>query len=163
MIASFTGGHAFLSNFAPTPFAYPQLTERFAMPTAEHAYQASKAQTEAEMERIATAPTPGEAKARGRATPLPPWWQARSRAVMLDVLLAKFASPGLAAALAATGSQTLVEGNRWGDVWWGAVRPGRTSGRDEPLPWWGDHFGDEGYLGHNWLGRLLMMTREVLS
>jgi predicted NAD-dependent protein-ADP-ribosyltransferase YbiA (DUF1768 family) len=58
-------------------------------------------------------------------------------------VLAKFEQfPYLAAKLIETGTATLVEGNHWGDTFWGV-----------------DH--EQG--GENHLGKILMAVREALS
>lgn len=163
MISSFTRDYAWLSNFWIEPFAHPYLPGLYAN-SAEHAFQAMKAADRRERLAILNTPSPAEAKRLGRRTQLPPWWQARSRAIMLDVLLAKFALTDLSRQLIATGQQTLIEGNHWGDTWWGAVREGQR-GWESGLPWWHEpgEASDDVLAGHNWLGRCLMMTREVLA
>ena len=60
---------------------------------------------------------------------------------MRDVLRLKFADEVMAAKLLATGDAELVEGNTWGDRFWGV----------------------SGGNGLNWLGRLLMEVRSDLK
>jgi predicted NAD-dependent protein-ADP-ribosyltransferase YbiA (DUF1768 family) len=61
--------------------------------------------------------------------------------VMRDLIAQKFAvGSELADRLLATGDQELVEGNTWGDTFWGVC---------------------DG-VGENWLGRLLMERRAAL-
>lgn len=164
MITSFTGPYAFLSNFSPHPVLLPGLSD-IPFATAEHAFQAAKTSDPAGRAYIVCAPTPGEAKARGRRVPLSPGWDQVRRRVMMDVILAKFGGELLAARLAATAPHVLVEGNHWGDAYWGAVRASQAvmlpPGAGEPPVW---RAGASLYLaGHNWLGRILMMTRELIS
>lgn len=158
-ITSFSGPYRFLSNFAETPFSYAGVR----WPTAEHCYQAGKSPAQGGW--IAEAPTPGEAKRRGRAIIARPDWDQVKRRVMLQVVLAKFCDPDLAQLLAATGGADLVEGNHWGDEFWGAVHPDTLLKRPQPipqLPVWG--LGTEQpYIGRNWLGRILMMVRDVMA
>jgi ribA/ribD-fused uncharacterized protein len=162
VITSFTGQYGFLSNFHPAPFYLPgQLTY---WKTAEHCFQACKAPTLAKMEWIASADSPAEAKSRGRSVALPGNWESQKRAVMLSIVLAKFTAHGneqLRERLKATGPAVLVEGNRWGDDYWGAV-PGAI-GAPHPCPVWVATPDDPSYVlyGHNWLGRILMMVRDV--
>lgn len=64
--------------------------------------------------------------------------------VMEDILRAKFEDEGMRARLLGTGDQCLIEGNTWGDTYWGMVR--------DPLDC-------EIWIGENWLGVLLMKIR----
>ena len=136
-ISSFRGPHAFLSNFHPSPI---RVGERTA-PTVEHAFQAAKTFDDEKVAWILDADTPGKAKWRGKRVPLRPDWERVRLAVMEDALRQKFA-PGseLAAQLLATGDAELVEGNAWGDRFWGVSRG----------------------TGRNHLGRLLMRIRAEL-
>jgi hypothetical protein len=138
VIGPFTGDYAFLSNFYPAPFAPGQVL----FPTVEHYYQAAKASSADGFRYVLDAPTPGEAKRRGRAVPLVPFFERDKKAVMLRGVLAKFTQhPELRGKLLGTGSEHLEEVNTWGDVYWGTA----------------------GGYGENWLGRILMMTREILA
>jgi predicted NAD-dependent protein-ADP-ribosyltransferase YbiA (DUF1768 family) len=60
---------------------------------------------------------------------------------MLDALRDKFSDPELRAKLLATGDEFLVEGNHWGDTYWGVC-----NGK-----------------GRNMLGSLLMKVREEIK
>ncbi|MDE0458805.1 MAG: NADAR family protein [Chromatiales bacterium] len=133
-IDRFRGEHAFLSNFHRAPFRWQGKT----WATAEAPFQASKTRDERLRERIRAASSPGEAKRLGRRADLRCEWERIKDDVMLSVLQAKFAVPELRDALLATGDAELVEGNTWGDVYWG-VCDGR---------------------GRNQLGRTLMRIRE---
>ncbi len=138
-ITRFAGEHDFLSNFHPSPLA---LATGDVVPTVEHAYQAYKTHVNSiEFERIVHASTPGEAKRLGRAVTLRPDWEAVKLDVMRWLLALKF-MPGsaLGARLLATGDRALVEGNSWGDVYWGVC---------------------DG-IGRNWLGHLLVARRAEL-
>jgi hypothetical protein len=59
---------------------------------------------------------------------------------MTEIIRLKFQNPGLKAKLLATGNQELIEGNTWGDCYWGVC---------------------EGN-GQNHLGKILMQVREEL-
>lgn len=138
-ITSFSGEFAFLSNFYRFPFLYRGLV----WPTAEHAYQAAKFHPGAYSELIRKADTPAKAKKMGRVHPIQTLdWEMVKLTVMKEILWAKFSQPAMAPRLLETEGYTLVEGNTWGDRFWGA------SG--DPL------------RGENWLGVLLMQTREKL-
>ncbi len=117
-ITRFSGDHAFLSNFHPHPFTWSGRV----WPSSEHAYQASKTLDPADRDRIRAAPTPGVAKRLGRRVALRPDWDAVKRSLMRSILVAKFSDPALRDALAATGDARLVEGNTWGDTYWGVCR-----------------------------------------
>lgn len=135
-VTSFDGPYRFLSNF----YACRQLHLGFPYPTAEHAYQAAKAVDVAEFHRIATAATPGLAKRLGRRCAVRADWDTVKIDVMREILRQKFTSPALRAKLLATDDAELIEGNTWGDRFWG-VCDGR---------------------GQNWLGQLLMQLRAQL-
>ena len=160
MITSFTGEHGFLSNFhAGDPFRMDALPGLW-MFSAEHAFQAAKAVNYDDMLRIINAPSPQAAKRLGRQVRCHPEWDSIKRRVMLHVLLAKLTGP-LREKLITTGDEALVEGNTWGDDYWGAVvYP--SDHNPAGLPIWRDDLG-MGWAGHNWLGRLLVMVREVLG
>jgi len=133
-IDRFRGEHAFLSNFHRHPFEWRGRT----FPTAEHAFQSAKSRDEAERERIRAAATPAQAKRLGRRADLRADWELVKDDVMRAVLDAKFAVPALRDALLATGDAELVEGNTWGDAYWGVC----------------------GGRGRNQLGRTLMRIRD---
>lgn len=143
-INEFKGQYAFLSNFFQSPVdmvpPFPSLTP-FRYATAEHAYQAGKAVTREDHDRVAGAASPGDAKRIGRRITARPDWDTHRVAVMTKVVEAKFAyGTELAARLVSTGEAELVEGNYWGDEFWGVCK-----GR-----------------GQNMLGTILMAHRRHL-
>lgn len=135
-IATFTGTFAFLSNFYMRPVVY----EGLVYPSAEHAYQAAKSADPLVRLAISKLATAAQAKRAGRSVLLRPDWEEVKVAVMRAVLDAKFSDPELAERLLNTGEAELIEGNWWGDVFWGVCR-----GR-----------------GKNKLGQLLMQLRAEL-
>ena len=138
MIESFQGPYRFLSNFWPV-FVVLDGADYVSV---EHAYQAVKTLDQAERDHIRRAGTPGEAKRCGRRATIRLDWEDIKLAVMEDLLRQKFATgTPLAQRLTATGDEQLVEGNTWGDRFWGVCR------------------GE----GHNHLGRLLMKVRTDLD
>lgn len=138
MISTFAGRYDFLSNFYLSPFTY----DGHVYKTVEHAFQAMKTLDPTMRGMIRNAPTPADAKRMGRAAVLRPEWDEIRNDVMLDLLRLKFRpQSGLADCLVSTGDEELVEGNTWGDTYWGVC-----NGR-----------------GENWLGVLLMMVREELG
>jgi len=136
-IRSFQGEYRFLSNFYPAPVIY----WGYQYPTVEHAYQAAKAQTHRDRELIRKAETPGVAKRLGRQIRRRPWSYRERLDTMKLLVQRKFRHhPDLTAQLLATGDRELVEGNEWGDTFWGIYQGG----------------------GSNHLGRILMEVREEL-
>ncbi len=135
-ILNFTGPHRFLSNFHP---AVVEL-DGVAYSTVEHGYQAAKTTDWSARERIRIAPSAGVAKRLGSKVRLRRGWDEVRLAVMADLLHQKFCDPVLGSALLASGEAYLVEGNTWGDRFWGVV----------------DGEGD------NHLGLLLMQVRSDL-
>lgn len=145
VIASFRGTYAFLSNFFSSLIhvSFPGC-ERIVQ-TLEHAYQASKANTPTDFNRICDSKSPGLAKRAGKAIQLRHNWDDMKLEIMEKLLCQKFADPKLRAALVATGEADLIEGNRWGDRYWGCTW--------EAGSW----------VGENHLGRLLMKIRDSLK
>jgi hypothetical protein len=98
--------------------------------------------------------TPGQAKRLGRSLRLRPDWEEVKIDVMEVILRSKFKHPELRQKLISTGLITLIEGNDWGDRFWGAC-----SSYDFKSPSW--TIGEQEYLyGGNELGILLMKLRE---
>ena len=137
MIDKFDGEYAFLSNYSASPFRINYVL----FPTMEHYFQANKADNQNDYLHIAYAPTPGEAKRLGRKIQLRPDWEEIKDNVMLTGLRKKFANPELRNLLLATGDEELVEGNYWGDTYWGVCNG----------------------VGQNKLGKLLMQVREEIK
>jgi hypothetical protein len=148
MIGPFTGEYRWLSNFSH----HDIVVHAHSYPTVEHFYQASKAATMDGYQLVMAATTPGEAKRAGRRVAVRPDFEAKKRAFMMQGVLAKFTQhDDLREKLVATGDERLAEVNTWGDTYWGEV--------------WADGQAEgSGYVhGENWLGRILMMTRELLA
>lgn len=136
-IDSFRGEYWFLSNFYPHAIVYAQEL----WPSAEHAYQAAKTHSTTDRQRIRMARSAGEAKRIGRTVTLIPQWEEVKLHVMRQIIAAKFSpASSLSVRLVETGDAILIEGNTWGDRYWGKVN------------------GE----GKNWLGRILMEKREEL-
>lgn len=124
-IRSFSGVYRFLSNFWYSPVKDGNMI----WPTVEHGYQWAKADfsdlSEDTIETILAAflmLTPGQAKDWGQKVQLVPDWEEIKISVMRRLIKAKFQNPELRAKLLATGDQELVEGNWWGDVFWGVCK-----------------------------------------
>lgn len=130
------GENRFLSNFWYSPFDYKGLRWR----TVEHAFQAAKTLDRARFLAIHDAETPAKAKRIGRQCRMRADWDQVKQGVMLDLLRIKFKDPDMRAALLATGNKILIEGNTWGDRYWGVYN------------------GE----GENHLGKLLMQVRQEI-
>ena len=118
-IDSFAGEFEFLSNFHPCTVHL----EGLSFPTVEHAFQAAKTHDIEERKRIRACASPGKAKAAGRRVLLRSDWEEVKLAVMESLVREKFtAHDDLRKALIATGDRELVEGNTWGDRFWGRVK-----------------------------------------
>ena len=126
-IASFSGEHRFLSNFWLVEIEMPP---RWRLPTdldltylsTEHAYQAAKTLDRDDRRWVQLAGSAGEAKKRGSRVVLRPDWDDVKLDVMWDLIVEKFSQPDLRARLLATGDAELIEGNHWGDIFWGVCR-----------------------------------------
>ncbi|WXW92709.1 hypothetical protein SEA_ENYGMA_262 [Streptomyces phage Enygma] len=124
-IIQFVGDHYFLSNFYSAPVKLGNLTFK----TNEAAFQAAKykvmkgTQQEqyAYIAAILQCGTPGETKKLGKRVDidLDKWEQIKVRC-MREIVRAKFdQNEELKIKLMATGAGLLVEGNDWGDTFWG--------------------------------------------
>ena len=141
MITSFSDDFEFLSNFYPSPITI----ENTLFPTVEHAFQSFKSTNPSDMQRIANIKTPGQAKRLGRKIEVRKDWKLVKINVMRLCLKLKFANPVLKEKLLATGDAVLIEGNNWGDTFWGQTNK------------------DGKWIGKNMLGILLMELRDALN
>lgn len=139
-IVSFEGKHEFLSNFFPCELFYDGLWFN----TTEAAFQAAKCMYKSDAQHIASCATPGQAKRMGRKIQMRSDWEQVKNSEMLRILRIKFTRGSeLADKLEATGHQTLVEGTRWHDNYWGVCTCPKCSGE-----------------GVNMLGQILMHIRN---
>jgi len=120
-ILSFDGEFRWLSNFYPAPVNY--LGDEY--PTVENAYQAAKFPASKRDPFVDI--TPGQAKHLARSMAhdgeAVPNWQDYKVTVMRSLLNQKFARGSeLAEKLLATGNCQIVEGNTWGDTYWGVYK-----------------------------------------
>jgi len=141
-ITSFTEQYRFLSNFWLTPINY----EGMVYPSVEHAYQAAKTSLHHQRVHIAKLLRPGDAKRYARqhiCIADMNTWNNTKVDIMYSLLRAKFGvtfniDTTLRRKLHATAPLTLIEGNTWGDTFWGQCPVG---------------------VGENHLGKLLMQVR----
>ena len=125
-IVSFTGKFRFLSNFHPCKVVFDGIE----YPSAEHAYVASKTSDIVQRYSIAEMEHPGEVKRLGRKLKIRSDWEKVKVPVMKAIVQAKFdQNPDLMSLLKETRPNELVEGNTWGDRFWGESPLG--NGRNE--------------------------------
>lgn len=136
-IDRFIGEYFFLSNFWKETVYFKHF-----YPSAEHAFQCSKATSHEDFVYVRSADEPKDAKKRGHEITLRPDWDYIKLQVMEDVVRAKFQNDDLRAKLRQTGTSVLIEGNTWGDRFWGIHMPVGS--------------------GENHLGRILMKIRWEL-
>lgn len=134
-IDSFSGKYRFLSNFWPCKVVW----EGVEYPSTEHAYQAAKLVNKEDRELVRNA-TAAEAKKLGRKFPMIDGWDNVRLNVMYDLCLQKFQNPELKQKLLDTGDAILIEGNWWGDTFYGVCKG----------------------IGENNLGKILMRIRSEL-
>lgn len=119
VISEFRGSYSFLSNF----YLCPVMFEGDLYPSSEHAFQAAKTVDPIIRRRVAVQAKPGLAKQLGRKVPLREDWIEVRVQVMTEILRDKFSrNQKLRSKLLATGDADLVEGNTWGDTFWGVCR-----------------------------------------
>ena len=137
VIGEFSGKYDFLSNFYLCKIAYEGITYQ----SAENAYQAQKCVND--MVKISFIDkTPGQAKRLGRKVAIIPDWEEIKEDQMYQIVKRKFTqNPELGFKLLQTGSAKLVEGNVWGDIYWGVCKG----------------------VGQNKLGEILMKVRDELK
>jgi NADAR domain len=88
---------------------------------------------------------PGSAKREGMKVTLRKDWDTIKLVVMHTLVWEKFTDhPSLAKLLLATRDRELIEGNKWGDSFWGVTKNGRGQ-------------------GENQLGKILMQVRTALQ
>jgi ribA/ribD-fused uncharacterized protein len=156
VIAQFRGEYSFLSNFYRCEVRYKRRT----FLTAEHAFQWAKTTDAGIAEMIRTANKPSEAKRLGRVAPLRPDWEETKVDVMREIVVCKFSQRALSVRLLGTEDHTLVEGNTWGDRFWGATWVDADQKRMTDRVW---AVGITQYLvGGNHLGQILMDVRSQM-
>lgn len=114
-ITEFSGENRWLSNFWPANV----VLDGVVYPSVEHAYVAAKTTDKSIRRDVLACKTSGEAKRLGRKIKLRPDWDDVRLPIMRDLIQQKFQHPELAARLVATGDTQIIEGNTWGDTFWG--------------------------------------------
>lgn len=135
-ISNFIGEYFFLDNFYPRA---PIKIWGLSFLNSEAAYQAAKHPDK--MDEFCNL-SAFEAKKLGRSSDPRGDWDEVKQGVMYEVCFAKFSqNQELRRRLIETGEAELVEGNTWGDTYWGVCNE----------------------VGDNWLGKTLMKVREEIK
>ena len=136
MIDSFRDEYFFLSNFYPVEIKLDGIV----YPNAESAFQAQKTLDVEERRKFSMLKNPVQAKRLGRKVKLRDDWEEVKLDIMTEIVSQKFLQhPHLIEMLLQTGDEELVEGNKWGDRFWGVCKG----------------------KGENHLGKILMKIRDV--
>lgn len=138
-IKEFRGKYFFLSNYYKAPVMF----EGLMYTNNEAAFQSAKLLSIGER-KIFCNLEPNEARKLGRKVQLRSDWESIKDNVMYQIVKDKFTrNPELKKKLLETGNEELIEGNWWGDVYWGVdIKTGK---------------------GQNKLGKILMKVREELK
>ena len=137
VIDSFFSKYRFLNNFEPCTVVYDGMTYS----CSEAAYQAAKT-TDVSLRIAFTTMNGSKAKYAGQKLTLRPDWNDIKVNVMYEIVKDKFfRNPELRVKLLNTGDLQLIEGNYWGDTFWGVC-----NGK-----------------GENHLGKILMRVRKELA
>jgi ribA/ribD-fused uncharacterized protein len=140
VVWQFRDRYAWLSNFAPVEIE----VDGIVYPSVEHAYQACKCddvgwKNFCSDKRNSAA----SVKKNGRKVSLIPNWDSKRLDIMKSLINKKFDQEPYRSLLIETGNTILIEGNNWGDTFYGVSLKSRK--------------------GHNHLGRLIMSKREELK
>jgi len=138
-ITEFQGEYRWLSNHVIAKVTY----DEHVFPTVEHAYVYSKTLVKEEQELFLAEMnelSPGQAKRLGKSLTLRPDWESVRLDIMRDLTRQKYNIPYYRDKLLSTGDAEIIEGNDWGDTFWG-------------------HFKG---VGENNLGKIIMETRSYL-
>jgi ribA/ribD-fused uncharacterized protein len=135
-INEFRDKYFFLSNFYPANIVG---TDGIKYPSSEHAYQASKTHDINDRIKISKLDSPGKSKRYGRKLVLRNKFEIHKVVIMKSIVIRKFVqNPNLISRLLETGDEELIEGNDWGDTFWGVCNG----------------------IGENMLGKILMEIRN---
>ena len=140
-INTFDGENRFLSNFYYVPGGVFSDEDSIIYPSVEHAYQAAKTKSQLGKVFIKQLLTASEAKKHGKELELREDWDFVKDDIMYDLCSKKFRNKSLREKLLATGRSELIEGNTWGDTYWGVCKR----------------------KGKNKLGKILMKIREEIK
>ena len=138
MIMQFKDEYRWLSNFAPVEIEHEGRT----FPSLEHAYQAAKSTDPTWKDYCASGVSSGNVKRKSKNIIYRPDWEEVKVGVMRILVTKKFSVEPYKTQLIETGDLEIIEGNTWGDTFWGVdVRTGE---------------------GMNILGKMMMEVRNEL-
>ncbi len=127
-----------MSNFYPATVTF----DGQEWPSVEHAYQAAKTNSKTQREAIHRLPSARDAKKMGKLVDVRSDWDDVKVDIMYALVKEKFSRHShLQALLLATEDAEIVEGNWWGDTFWGVCKG----------------------QGLNNLGKILMRIREEIK
>jgi ribA/ribD-fused uncharacterized protein len=136
IISSFKGENFYLSNFYPCEILFEEIN----FPSSEHIYVAQKTLDLEIRKKIALVEGAGKVKRIGRSLVLRDDWDDVKLDIMKKIINAKFdQNPDIKEKLINTKDSLLIEGNYWGDTYWGQCPIGK---------------------GQNNLGKILMEYRD---
>jgi len=136
-IEVFSDKHSFLSNFQHCEIWFEGLKYN----SAEAAYQAAKT-TDIKIREKFTTLSASKAKAEGKKLVIRADWDEVKLSIMETIVREKFSrNIGLQELLLTTGDEELIEGNWWGDTFWGVCKG----------------------VGSNHLGKILMKIRGEIK
>ena len=138
IIESFTGDYSFLSYFYPCVIIF----EGQKYNSTEHAYQAAKCKNIDDRAKFRESIKASKAKFLGKKVAMRPDWESVKLQIMYEVVKQKFSKyDNLKKLLLDTGEAEIIEGNNWGDTYFGVC-----NGK-----------------GMNHLGKILMRVRKELK
>lgn len=136
MINEFQGEYRWLSNFVECDIEY----NGFIYPSVENAYQAAKMKYKEDSLKFLIV-TSGQAKRLAKTLPMRDDWGKLKIYYMREFLIQKFSQKPYKELLMNTCGLDIIEGNRWGDKYWGVCL--KTNN------------------GQNNLGKLIMGIRDI--
>jgi hypothetical protein len=149
VIQYFRDAYECFSNFFERPIRYAGFT----FSTSEHLFQWFKATNDKDREYIRRSPSAKIAKRRGRKIKCRGDWENGKNGdspykiiAMIITVYTKFTQhEDLRKILVDTKDAILIEGNWWGDDYWGKILVGNE------------------WEGENWLGKILMAARKIFA
>lgn len=136
IINEFKGKYDFLSNFSKAKVEMDGVV----FPSLEAAYQAAKFDKLGDRLRFRMMPANMAKKAGKQAKINPKKWDEKKYGIMLELVRDKFSRSPMKKKLLDTGDAELIEGNWWGDRYWGVCNGS----------------------GENNLGKILMQVRDEI-
>jgi ribA/ribD-fused uncharacterized protein len=133
-ITSFKDEYSFLSNMYPTPMLIE--FKGYVFTCTESAYQGFKVMQPDYFQSL----NGYQAKRVSKSYVMRSDWDTLKNPLMYSLLIEKFRQPELRELLMDTDGMELIEGNQWGDTYWGV----------------------SGGIGANTLGRMLMQLRSEI-